>query len=60
MKNYLTKKGQIVLEFLWLIIFVSSFLSAVLYFYENTRSEIKKYKIGKEFHYGSPASYSLD
>ena len=46
--NKILKKGQILLEFIWLIVFISSFLTSVLYLYEKGNYEIKKYQLGNK------------
>ena len=41
------KRGQILLELIWLILFLSGFLASILYLFEKGRGEIEKYRLGK-------------
>ena len=59
MKTFLTKKklssknkmGQILLELIWLIVFVAGFLSSAFYLYQKGENEINKYRLNKELTY---------
>lgn len=44
----MNSKGQIILEFIWLVVFVSSFLASVLYLYEGGQAEIEQYQLGRK------------
>ena len=56
MKTFLTKTklssknkmGQILLELIWLIVFVAGFLSSVFYLYQKGEKEINKYRLNQE------------
>ena len=47
MRAQYKNKGQIIMEFVWLVIFLSSFLASVLYLYKEGRKEIDQYQLGK-------------
>lgn len=51
-KNH-RKKGQIFIEFIWMLVFIFSFLSSIFYLYEKSGKEIKKYEMGRNVNYGS-------
>ena len=46
------KKGQMVIEILWMLLFILSFLSSVVLFYEKSEKEIQKLRIGENNSYG--------
>ena len=47
-----TKKGQIVIEFIWIIFFAVSFITGAFYLYDKSEIELKKYRMGRNIKYG--------
>ncbi len=56
MKNNRKKRGQIFIEFIWMLIFVFGFLSSIFYLYDKSGKEMKKYEMGRNVNYGSTSS----
>ena len=40
-------KGQIILEFLWIFIFIMGFISSFTYFQQSAEKQIEKQRMGK-------------
>ena len=53
MKKSHRKRGQVFIEFIWMLIFIFSFLSSIFYLYDKSGKEIKKYEMGRNVNYGS-------
>ena len=53
MKKGQRKRGQIFIEFIWMLIFIFSFLSSIFYLYDKSGKEIKKYEMGRNVNYDS-------
>lgn len=47
------KRGQVFMEFIWLLVFIFSFLSSIFYLYDKSEKEMKKYEMGRNVSYGS-------
>ena len=58
MKTSQRKKGQILIEFIWMLVFIFSFLSSVFYLYDKSGKEIKKYEMGRNVNYGASITIS--
>lgn len=41
------------MEFIWMLIFIFSFLSSIFYLYDKSGKEIKKYEMGRNVNYDS-------
>ena len=58
MKKSQRKRGQIFMEFIWMLIFIFSFLSSIFYLYDKSEKEIKKYEMGRNVNYDSTNTIS--
>ncbi|MDE0151162.1 MAG: hypothetical protein OXK80_01520 [Bdellovibrionales bacterium] len=53
MKKSCKKRGQVFMEFIWMLIFIFSFLSSIFYLYDKSGKEIKRYEMGRNVNYDS-------
>ena len=45
------KKGQAIIEMMWVLLFVMSFLTSILFFYDQAEKEIQKIRKGEKAKY---------